>query len=327
MSSLPELLQSIATTIADYRCGEIASPSPQHVDQWAQQFSASTRVAVLHELDHVLKRTYINRVSVEQFLAAVAAKPGLVGPDPRQYWQQANLLAIQQNGNSQREMLAMFAADLSSRYALDLRTCGSPTGPCFYLDDGLFTGNRILKDLSAWLPTVAGRAIDLHVVVMALHRGGRYYADNRIMQAASAVGVDLKITWWRAVEVEDRKSEINKSDVLRPCLLPADPSVQAHVQAMKYPPVLRTQPSTGEHGLFSSPQARDLLEGELLSKGVEILRKCPNLGQYQRPLGNSVLETLGFGALHVTHRNCANNAPLAFWVGYPWYPLFPRKTN
>lgn len=29
----------------------------------------------------------------------------------------------------------------------------------------------------------------------------------------------------------------------------------------------------------------------------------------------------------VTFRNCPNNCPLAFWVGDPWYPLFPRLNN
>lgn len=31
--------------------------------------------------------------------------------------------------------------------------------------------------------------------------------------------------------------------------------------------------------------------------------------------------------LILTYRNCPNNAPLAFWVDAPWYPLFPRTTN
>ena len=41
----------------------------------------------------------------------------------------------------------------------------------------------------------------------------------------------------------------------------------------------------------------------------------------------ATLETLGFGSLIVTYRNCPNNAPLALWVDAPWYPLFPRTTN
>ncbi|WP_449265039.1 phosphoribosyltransferase-like protein, partial [Escherichia coli] len=54
---------------------------------------------------------------------------------------------------------------------------------------------------------------------------------------------------------------------------------------------------------------------------------CPNLSATQRPLGHITLDTLGFGSLIVTFRNCPNNAPLALWVGEPWYPLFPRTTN
>ncbi len=54
---------------------------------------------------------------------------------------------------------------------------------------------------------------------------------------------------------------------------------------------------------------------------------CPNLGESQRPLGHTSLEALGFGSMIVTFRNCPNNAPLALWVGAPWYPLFPRTTN
>ncbi|WP_439331430.1 phosphoribosyltransferase-like protein [Pseudomonas aeruginosa] len=84
---------------------------------------------------------------------------------------------------------------------------------------------------------------------------------------------------------------------------------------------------SGELKIFSSEQARNLIEQEFLTKGVLIRERCPNLGIRQRPLGNSVLETLGFGATFVSYRNCPNNAPLVFWVGDPWYPLFPRFTN
>ena len=60
---------------------------------------------------------------------------------------------------------------------------------------------------------------------------------------------------------------------------------------------------------------------------MRIREMCPHLNQYQRPLGNMVLDTLGFGSMIVTFRNCPNNAPLALWTGDPWYPLFQRTTN
>lgn len=83
----------------------------------------------------------------------------------------------------------------------------------------------------------------------------------------------------------------------------------------------------GAAGLFSGENGRGLVEQEFLKAGVGIRDQSPYLTKYQRPLGNSVLETLGFGSMIVTYRNCPNNAPLALWAGDPWYPLFPRKTN
>ncbi len=79
--------------------------------------------------------------------------------------------------------------------------------------------------------------------------------------------------------------------------------------------------------IFSSDEGRELLEQQFLAKGAYIRTVCPLLNKYQRPLGNMLLETLGFGSTIVTFRNCPNNAPLVFWAGDPWYPLFQRKTN
>ena len=115
--------------------------------------------------------------------------------------------------------------------------------------------------------------------------------------------------------------------MLRPTAIPNDPAVQAHVAAMRYPPTLRAAGNPGAAGLFSSDAAKILLEQEFLKAGVHIRQICPNLSAVQRPLGHMTLETLGFGSLIVTYRNCPNNAPLAFWVDAPWYPLFPRTTN
>jgi hypothetical protein len=79
--------------------------------------------------------------------------------------------------------------------------------------------------------------------------------------------------------------------------------------------------------IFSSEEGRNLLEQQFLAKGTYIRTVCPLLNEYQRPLGNMLLETLGFGSTIVTFRNCPNNAPLVFWAEDPWHPLFYRKTN
>jgi hypothetical protein len=59
------------------------------------------------------------------------------------------------------------------RTRITVAECGPEQPACFiYLDDGLFTGNTILNDLAEWLKGPAPKEAYVHVIVMALHRGG-----------------------------------------------------------------------------------------------------------------------------------------------------------
>lgn len=325
------LLQAIAATITDYRAadaraGIIPQPTSDHVDRWIGQFDASVQMDMLQELNHVLNKTYVSEATVTSFLEGLSTNINLAGTNPRDFWKSANFLDIQGGGKSQTEMLALFSDTLSKSFGFTTAQCGSQGGPFVYLDDAIFTGNRVRNDVVNWLPKAPSPAT-LQVIVIAFHRGGQWYADREIVKAWRAANKVLNIKWWRAVELEDRKAHIVDADVLRPKSVPADPAVEKYVKSLKYPPILRTGTKLGQAGVFATETGRCLLEQELLKAGVRIRQQSPLLVQYQRPLGNMVLETLGFGSTLVTFRNCPNNCPLAFWAGDPWYPLFPRKTN
>lgn len=327
MSTKSELLKSIASTISDYRHGEIATPDPAHIETWVNQFSAAARLPILNELDYVLKRTYINRATVTKFLAGLIAHPDLTGADPCAFWRGATILNNQGGGNSQKEMLALLDAALRKHCGFGIEDCAQDGATFVYIDDVVYTGNRVLKDVSSWIKSTAPAKAKGHIIAIAFHRGGQHYAKGKIRDATVAASKDVKVTWWRRGEIEDRRSEINNSDVLRPRGLGDDPLVAAYAASLTYKPTFRSQDGIGEHKFFSSEAGRSLLEQEFLKAGVRIRDMCPHLNKYQRPLGNMVLETLGFGSTIVTFRNCPNNAPLALWAGDPWYPLFPRKTN
>jgi hypothetical protein len=225
-------------------------------------------------------------------------------------------------------MLALFNELLQESCGFGKAQCGGGGSSVFvYLDDAIFTGNRVRRDLEAWIRDEAPNKADLHIVSIALHSGGQYYSNGVIGKAVVAAGKTIDVSWWRAIELEDRKARGATSDVLRPTHIPNDPAVQAYVQAMRYPPTLRQPGSLGTNALFATDAGRILLEDEFLKAGARIRQMCPNLGATQRPLGHITLDTLGFGSLIVTFRNCPNSAPLALWVGEPWYPLFPRTTN
>lgn len=331
MSTIQILSASIAQTINDYRAGEIPAPTALHVENWINQFDPTARLAMLAELDHIFKRTYIPRTSVESFLSTVATSPKLAGNNPHAFWRNSNFLNIQRGGNSQQEMLQMFDQVLQKQLGLQLHQCGNPAGDYFYLDDIIFSGNRVRRDLENWIEFLAPPQAQVHIVVIAYHLNGQNYANQELQKAIAKSQKAIKIKWWRLLnEIEDRRTYINNASVLRPSTLPNNPSVQAYASGLAqagFPPIYRTPGTTINNPVFSSEAGRNLLEEQFLIAGTHIRTACPYLKEAHRPLGYSVLKTLGFGSLHVTFRNCPNNTPLAFWVDKPWYPLFPRKTN
>ncbi len=299
MSNRQELLESIAATITDYRADDLPAPTPAHVETWINQFDAGVQLPILSEIDHVLKNTYFSLQKVAHFLKVVLKSEKLAGADPGAFWRSVRFLDIH----------------------------GEESGAFVYLDDVVFTGNRVLHDLADWIQSDAPAAATVHVVSMALHTGGVHYARGKIAEVARTYGKSIAVQFWSAVTLEDRKTRTYMSDVLRPVSISEAPEVMEYVAAMKYKPELRIAGDVGRNKIFSSEAGRHVLEQEFLKAGVNIRQSCPNLGITQRPLGHSWLETLGFGSLIVTFRNCPNNTPLALWVGDPWHPLFPRTTN
>jgi hypothetical protein len=224
-------------------------------------------------------------------------------------------------------MIEMFDSALQTKCGLRVDECGDDSGVYVYIDDGIFTGNRIRNDFSEWIKTDAPKKATVHIVVMALHLNGRRYAQGALNRELNAAGKEINFKWWRGVEVDDLRDSTYTSDVLRPTNIPDHELTQNYVDNRVHKPILRSPGNIGTNEFFSSEEGRDILEQEFLKAGVEIRSKSPSLIAYQRPLGNSVLETLGFGSLLVTFRNCPNNSPVAFWAGNPWHPLFPRSSN
>lgn len=319
--SRPQLLQAIAAGIGDYRAGEIATPSAAHVERWVEQFNPSVQDPILHELHHVLSKTYISRNVAVKFLTGLCSHS-----DFSASWKDTNFLNIQRGGSSQREMLALFSECLHGSTGLTVAECGSKSGPYVYIDDVVFTGSRVRNDLTAWIKTAPSGA-KLHVITIAYHSYGKWDADRKLQKACSDAGKSIEIHWWRARELENRLAYKDNSDVFWPSSLPNDADTAAYAASITREIKYRAGSSCGALAHFSSAASRHLLEQELLKGGVRVRNMCPHLQTFQRPLGFSNLETLGFGATIVTFRNCPNNCPLVFWANDPWYPLFPRKNN
>lgn len=334
MSERADLLASITKTIQDYRAGEIAAPTPEHVDRWVKQFDKGVQTPMLREMDHVLKQTYFKRDTVAGFLGSLVKNNKLAGEDACEFWRKANFLDIQKNGHSQEEMLEFFGEVLLKRCKLDMEKCGSKDAAFVYLDDVLFTGGRTGSDLCEWLTEVVAKKLTIHIVVIATHTFAEYKMPQRVKQQAKALGKEAELMIWRIAAFENKLINRNTSEVLWPTELPDDEELKAYLaREQKFPFRPRVAGGKLEHNIFSSEEGRQLLERELLLAGVRIRRKCENPKNIMRPLGFSPFG-LGFGSMIATFRNCPNNTPLALWWGDPkatsghlhWYPLLPRKT-
>lgn len=336
MAERTDLLTSIATTIQDYRAGELAKPTSNHVERWIQQFDTVVQLPMLRELNHVLDKTYFTKASVSSFFSDLITHQQLAGEDPCAFWSGSHILDIQQNGHSQSEIRALFDEALMERCGLKIDDCGNPDGAFIYLDDVLFSGGRIGDDLESWITEEAPAKATVHAIVIVAHRFGEWKCTNRVRAAAENAGKVIDFRFWAALRIENRNYHRNKSEVLWPTAIPDDADLKAYMaEEQKFPFVARHPGQIFEHGVFSTEQGRQLLERELLIAGMRIRSFSQNPNRALRPLGFSPFG-LGFGSMIVTYRNCPNNTPLALWWGDPnahpdhpfskWYPLLPRKT-
>ena len=318
MAERENLLASIASTINDYRAGEIAEPTPEHVDRWIRQFSEDVQVPMLRELDHVFKMTYVSHSKTQQLLEKMAASL------PREFWQTAHIINIQRNGNSQAEIREMLLPILRHRYGTDISYNGTQGGPFVYLDDAIFTGQRVIDDLSSWMQQSAPDAGTLHIMVIALHEGGRYWIEQNEERFKSGKHFDVRFRRFNGFAFENRRAYRNQSNVLWPT------SEIYHDESFE-----PRQIGTSVVRPFATEQGRQLLEREFLNAGFRIQGFANSPNPILKPLGFYRFNP-GFGSLFVTYRNCPNNCPLALWYGDPsygpnhplgrWYPLLQRKT-
>jgi hypothetical protein len=323
-----EEAKKLSKIVADYW----SPPSVEHIENWFEQFDEDVRLPMVAELGHILAKSYFSAKTTEDFWKGLITAKKLVGDDSVEFWKKANFFDGQQGGASQSELLGLFGTLLKSESGLRREECGSKGGPVIYIDDVLFSGNRLVNDLRHWIPNEAPKSCEFHAIFMGIHSGGAFYARKAIAQMAAEAEKEIKLNIWRAIAFENFSNVGAASDVFRLRKLPDDEQTAKYIEAYVQgePAPLRPEKESNQSRFFSSEKSRNLLEQTFWSVGLHIRQIAGNLKTTHRPLGYTSTNSsnkLGFGALVVTYRNCPNNCPLAFWVGDPWHPLFERKTN
>lgn len=336
-AEMKKLCAEIASAIADYRAGEIAKPTRDHVDRWINQFDPADCLPVLSETAHLIQKVYASKEAVAGFIGGLIKNKGLTGEDPQNFWRSVGFLRLQSASQSQNDFLTLLDEALKAEFGISTEREKSKNGVYIYLDDAIFSGTQVRNDISEWLKPGRIKDATVHVIVAAYHKSGQWYANREIEKIAKPLNVSLQ--WWRAMQLEDWRKNGNENvvEVLWPSCIPDDPNVTAWLKAVpedkRY---FNARQATGQpNQFFSSNAGREALEQAFLRKGAYIRSLPRDASEKMRPLGYSNLKGFGFGTMFATYRNCPNNCPLVLWWGDPkageplnkWYPLLPRRVR
>lgn len=332
------LIATIAERIADYREGEIAQPTPKHVERWVNQFDSQDQVAILRETNRFLRQVYASRKTVKDFIANLAINEKLAGKDAEAFWSSVGFLRLQDQSQSQNDLLKLLDEVLGAHCGLDTSRNESANRTYIYIDDAIFSGNQVRSDLVRWIRDKDMSDCTVHVIVMGEHKSGQWYANKEIRKEADPRKIGVH--WWRAAELEDwRKPEnVSTLNILWPTAIPDDPHVEKWLNEIPEDrryfsprPIMKD----GLNEFFASEESRNTVEQGFLKKGAYIRSLSQNSSRLMRPLGYNKLHGPGFGTMFSTYRNCPNNCPLVMWWGDPnagrplnqWYPLLPRRVR
>ena len=345
------LLQSLAQTIADYRYSEIPPMTARHIEKWLNQFDPEDQPVILAEMDALMKRFYFSRVRIKECLRNFLRNDLIGSRDPTKVLPQTRFLQVQRQGNSQQALLAITDEILANDYGIRVASCGINHAQIYvYIDDCLYTGSRIRYDLTqgddapAWIPKEAPPNCTLIVYNIGVHLFGMNYVYPLIRSAAREKGISFERKY--SMLIDNRRTANTNLTFLWPEQIVDDHEVHSYTTELvafltakgwSYDNLYRSAGIPKEEMLFSSSEARRIVERAFLKKGIQLATAGHQRAESIRPLGFEKLGSLGFGTFFITYRNIANNCPLVLWWGNPdlpathplgkWYPLFPRSTN
>jgi hypothetical protein len=345
-----ELLEQIASQLADYRKDDIQPIDTNHVDRWIGQFAVADHLTILAETARMLEQRYVSRDDMEAAVRQLLSQ-ALNGLTSQQL-DQVQLLDITRKGGSQKELVAIARQIGIEKHKHDFTQPSQTPDTYLYLDDCLFTGNTVLHDLRGWLSTIDEalpiRAV--HLLFHTIHSFGVYHIKKQINKDEKLTRLKGKVSIHNIKNIANSSSHGDTNFQTEPyeCFWPEEfepvsLKLQNFINDPAFNPRLYTprlyRPPTrkSDAALFSSPGNRRIVEQHFLERGAFIVAQPRQANASMRPMGYESLPSLGFGAMYVTYRNISNNCPLVLWWGDPnkpmghpfrtWYPLIPRSAN
>ena len=185
--------KEIAEIIKDFRQSSVGIEINQaHVHKWVSQFNPDVQDTILEETLHILKKWYFGRDKISLFLNEIMnylklENKNATDADP---FKGICFLDIQESGKSQIQLIEILKDEANKKYGCSIRT-GNPGQENYYvyLDDGLYTGSRLRKDIKRCLQTIPeGSHID--VIYLIACRSGMDFSKSVLEKVCKTIFID-----------------------------------------------------------------------------------------------------------------------------------------
>lgn len=325
-------IQEVLSRFGDYRADEGVVINEGRLERWLQQFDPIVHDDLIEFLDRVGQKAYMSQSNEKLFIRSLLNDSKIVGSDPQQFWASVEFIPPSNRGVSQMHWQRRLNEEVIQKFNVELGS-GSNGTNYVLVDDGIFSGDQVKKDLTNWAAARDPRGATVTYVYAAVHRFGSYsfISDTAALVKSS----EITLNPFTYATFENRKKYRNEADVLWPTERVFEEysnRMNRIIDASQFHP--REGGNVGAKGLFRDDAHRSRVERAFLHAGCIILESCDQVKPAMKPLGYTRFRTPGFGATFLTHRNCPNNAPLALWWGegtgqgaLGWFPLFPRRVR
>ena len=295
MGNIFELrMNNLVQIIANYRKDELPFLiDVSHVKKWISQFDSSAQSVVLEETIHILSNWYFGHAKLVSFMREIVEYIRLAYTDFRDvtFWNG------QEVGQSQRKLLSLLPEAYPGK-TVNIDTV--PRKHIVYIDDGLYTGSRIRKDIENVL-SASSEVETLDIFFAIAYSNGFEYAKNILKQKGDEFGVAISLHRFKELNnikqteyADGSESYYSDIGVLWPSSrVSNEKPVKQYLKYMEdCGRTMRLKYKTEGHqysqSIFTSCNNREIVEREFLIKGLSILPECSiDKGLY--PLGLSLI--------------------------------------
>lgn len=194
--------REIAEIIKGFRQDSIEiEMNQEHVHKWISQFSPDTQNIILEETLHILKEWYFPKDKINLFLDKMmdylkSENENATDEEPMKdiyFWN------IQESGKSQSQLVEMLNDRVNQKYGCGIRTGKLMSEKYYvYLDDGLYTGSRLRKDIKRCIEMIPeGSRID--VIYMIACQSGLDFSKRILEELCKTKNIKINILRWREI--------------------------------------------------------------------------------------------------------------------------------